>query len=416
MEDISLWMLIFAGGAVGLLGVFLAASERELKKTRREVETLVARLGNSPKIVTLDNPVEPQPVDYNAATVAAAKDQEQNERVASLSSDLEASRKSAEELRSQSNYLKSSQVEILELRAINQQLEGEISHLKGELQSAESRVNAARDDGQDAANDRAKLESVIADMQNQLEAHRMRGEELAAARQRLAEYESRETIHIDEQKNAQAQIRGLQQELCAAKEQAQNLHAAHDRVTEMERLYQQAKNEIRHLEEECSRWQERVGGGDDQKRRGALLRQQLDELQSKQAALIERHRQFQNDLTAAIRLLEVPPDGLGGASAPRASSLETEARSTPMWSPTGKPLGRKPEQEPPAKAGARVEGAMADADTDALSNGNGGNHEIHAESASSAISTDMNPMIPAIDPSSTMIAGRRRRRFGIFPA
>jgi chromosome segregation ATPase len=416
MEDISLWMLIFAGGAVGLLGVFLAASERELKKTRREVETLVARLGNSPKIVTLDNPVEPQPVDYNAATAAAAKEQELQDRIANLTSELEASRNSVEEFRSQRDLLKSDHVELLELRAINQQLEGEISHLKGELQSAESRVNAARDDGQDAANDRAKLESVIADMQNQLEAHRMRGEELAAARQRLAEYESRETIHIDEQKNAQAQIRGLQQELFAAKEQAQNLHAAHDRVTEMERLYQQAKNEIRHLEEECSRWQERVGGGDDQKRRGALLRQQLDELQSKQAALIERHRQFQNDLTVAIRLLEVPPDGLGEASAPRASSLETEARSTPMWSPTGKPLGRNPEQEPPAKAGARVEGAMADADTDALSNGNGGNHEIHAESASSAISTDMNPMIPAIDPSSTMIAGRRRRRFGIFPA
>jgi len=26
------------------------------------------------------------------------------------------------------------------------------------------------------------------------------------------------------------------------------------------------------------------------------------------------------------------------------------------WSPTGKPVGRNPEQEPPAKAGARVEG------------------------------------------------------------
>ncbi len=28
-----------------------------------------------------------------------------------------------------------------------------------------------------------------------------------------------------------------------------------------------------------------------------------------------------------------------------------------MWSPTGKPVGRNPEREPPAKAGARVEGS-----------------------------------------------------------
>jgi len=330
-------MLIFAGGAIGLLGVFLSASERELKKTRREVETLAARLENSPQIVTLDNPVEAQPIDSNAATAAAAKDQEIDDRIAYLTSELEASRKSSEESRSQRDLLKSEHVELLELRAINQQLEGEISHLKGDLQSAESRVNAALDDGQDAANERVKLQAVIADLQNQLEMHRVGGEDLAAARQRLADYESRESIHIDEQKNAQEQITALQQELFAAKEEAQNFHAANDRVTEMERLYRQAKNDIRNLEEECSRWQERVGGGDDQRRRSALLRQQLDELQSKQAALIERHRQFQNDLTTAIRLLEFPPDGLGEVSAPRTLPTETEARPFPMWSPTASP-------------------------------------------------------------------------------
>ncbi|MDP2604397.1 MAG: hypothetical protein Q8S00_17700 [Deltaproteobacteria bacterium] len=388
MEDISLWMLIFAGGAIGLLGVFLAASERELKKTRREVEALVAQVENSQKIVTLDNPAEAHPIDSNAATAVPPNEQELQDKIAYLTGELETSQRSAEELRSQRDHLKGSQVEVLELRAINQQLEGEISHLKGELQSAQSHVNAAQDDGQNAANDRMQLQAVIADLQNQLDMHRVGEEELAAARQRLADYESRESIHIEEQKSAQGQIDTLQQELFAAKEDAQNFHAAHDRVTEMERLYQEAKNEIRNLEEECSRWQERVGAGDDQRRRGAMLRQQLDELQSKQAALIERHRQFQNDLTATIRLMEVAPDRIDEASTPPAFPTENEAWLFPM--------------------------TMAPADTDALGNGNGVNHEIHTESDSSAISTDMNPMIPEIDPSSTMKAGRRRRRFGIF--
>ena len=390
MEDISLWMLIFAGGAIGLLGVFLAASERELKKTRREVEALVARFENSPKIVTLDDPAESQPVDSVAVVGSSTTDQELYGKIAYLTSELETSRRSAEELRSQRDHLKSSQVETVELQTTNQQLEREVAHLKGQLQSAESRFSAALGEGQDAANDRTKLESEIADLKSQLEMHRVGREELAAARQRLADFESRESIHFDEQKNAQGQIEALQQELFAAKEEAQNLHAAHDRVTEMERLYQQAKNEIRNLEAECSRWQESASDGDDQKRRGAMLRHQLDELLNKQAALIERHRQFQNDLAAAVRLTEVPPDGLGEASARQTLSAETEARPFPM--------------------------GMANANIDAPSSGNGGNHEIHTDSSSSAVSTDMSPMIPAIDPSSTMIAGQQRRRFGIFPA
>ena len=376
MEDISLWMLISAGGAIGLLGIFLAASERELKKTRREVEALVAQLENNPRTITLDNPVESQPVDSVAVVGASAKDQEFHDKIAYLTSELETSRRSAEELRSQRDHLKSSQVEILELRAANQQLEGEIAHLKGQLQSAESRFSAALDEGQDAANDRTKLDSEIAELKSQLEASQVQIGELEIARQQLANFESRETIHKNEQKNAEAQIAVLRQEFFAAKEQVQELHATHDRMAELERLYQNAKHEIRHLEEERSHWQERSGGGDDQRRRGAMLRQQLDELQSKQAALIERHRQFQNDLAAATQLLEVPPDCISNASAPPALPAET----------------------------------------DVLGNGNGANHEIHAESGSSAISTDMNPMIPVIDPSSTMLAGRRKRRFGIFPA
>ena len=390
MEDISLWVLIFAGGAIGLLGVFLAASERELKKTRREVEALVAQLENSPKIITLDNPAESQPVDCVAVVGASAKDQELHDKIAYLTSELETSRRSAEELRSQRDHLKSSQVEILELRAANQQLEGEIAHLKGQLQSAESHVSAALGEGQNAANDRTKLECEIADLKSQLEASQVQIGELEGARQQLADFESRETIHRNEQKNAEAQIAVLRQELFAAKEQVQELHATHDRMAELERLYQNAKHEIRQLEEERSHWQERLAGDDDQRRRGAMLRQQLDELLSKQAALIERQQQFQNDLAVAVRLTEIPPAGIGDASVPLALPTENEARSFPM--------------------------VMAKVNIDAPSDGDGGNHEVHTDSSSSAVNTDMTPMIPAINPSNTIITGRRKRRFGIFPA
>ncbi len=40
MENIFVWLLIFAGAAIALLGLFLVASERELKNKRLELERL----------------------------------------------------------------------------------------------------------------------------------------------------------------------------------------------------------------------------------------------------------------------------------------------------------------------------------------------------------------------------------------
>jgi hypothetical protein len=75
----------------------------------------------------------------------------------------------------------------------------------------------------------------------------------------------------------------------------------------------------------------------------------------------------QNDLAAAVRLTEVRPDGIGDASVPPALPTEDEACSFPT--------------------------VMAKANIDAPSNGNGGNHEIHTDSGSSAVTTDISPMI-----------------------
>src|SRR5687767_11067195 len=48
MDSLLVWVVIFAGAALSLLGVFLVASERELKVKRLELEELLARLKNAP--------------------------------------------------------------------------------------------------------------------------------------------------------------------------------------------------------------------------------------------------------------------------------------------------------------------------------------------------------------------------------
>jgi chromosome segregation ATPase len=386
MEDLSLWMLISAGGAIGLLGVFLSASERELKKTRREVEGLVAQLEAAPKIITLDNPVEPQPMEVIAPTGLTAQDQHLRDQIASLTGELETSRRAAEELRSQRDHLKNSHSEMFDLRASQQQLEAEITHLKSQLQSAESRTSAAMGEERDAANDKLRLQGEIDDLRSQLETSRAQVEELETARRRLADFESRETIYWDEQKNAEAQIAALRQELVAAKERVQELHAMQNRVAELERVYEESKNKNAQLEEERSRWQERVASGDDQRRRSAMLRELMDALQKTQVALIEKHRQFQDDLFTAARLLEVTPDGMAEGSAPTA--IQTHLFPFMAESPRG--------------VGSRDNG--------------GNNDEVYLGDGPVDEGTEVNGAIPANGESSAATAPKRKRRFGIFPA
>jgi len=308
MEDLSLWMLITAGGAIGLLGVFLSASERELKKTRREVEAMVAQLEAAPKMITLDDPVEPQPMDVVAPTGLTAQDQDLSDKIASLTSDLEASRRTVEELRRERDRLQLSEAEFFDLRASHQQLQAEIVHLKEQLQAGESRAGAAAD----AADDRQKLHSEIADLKSQLETSQAKGRELEIARQRLAEFESRQTFDKEQQLKLEAQYATAQQELAAAKETLDAVGAAGDRVAELERLYQGAQEENRRLEQEMIAWRERLAGADQQRRRYAMMRQQLDELQSKHGSLLEGQRRFQEDLAGALRLLELSTDGGAG--------------------------------------------------------------------------------------------------------
>ena len=49
MDNLFVWIVMFAGAAIALLGMFLVASEKELKVKRREIEGLLTRLENVPE-------------------------------------------------------------------------------------------------------------------------------------------------------------------------------------------------------------------------------------------------------------------------------------------------------------------------------------------------------------------------------
>src|SRR5512141_3168249 len=96
MEDIFVWMLVFAGAIIGLLGTFLVASERELKKKRNEAQDLADRI-NAAQNITGEAQAA-QPAESASTTALLAKNQELSDEVASLSNRLQLNQTRSEAL------------------------------------------------------------------------------------------------------------------------------------------------------------------------------------------------------------------------------------------------------------------------------------------------------------------------------
>jgi hypothetical protein len=91
----------------------------------------------------------------------------------------------------------------------------------------------------------------------------------------------------EEQDKLKAQIADLQRELDTGKEKVQELDATCERLAEMERVCQELREKNRRLEEEISRWQERLVESEETQTQVSTLRQELVELQAQQVAVSE---------------------------------------------------------------------------------------------------------------------------------
>src|SRR5919108_4912806 len=124
----NFWLLIFAGGTIGLLGTFLFTSERELGKKRREIEYFRrqhAENAGGPAI-------ESQPSE--AQSELAAKNQQLIEQIASLTGRLEESQRMTKELEAERHRL-------LTARSENDELQKIVANLQSRLQASEARFS-----------------------------------------------------------------------------------------------------------------------------------------------------------------------------------------------------------------------------------------------------------------------------------
>src|SRR4029434_5751789 len=274
METLYVWLFIFAGATMIVLGIFLLASERELRKQQCEINWL--RRDHRPS--------EPQGSETHPSPELMTRNKQLIEKISSLSSELEESKRMMEDLQSERHQrvsdselkqqLQASQgtIEKLEAEQLrlasvyfeNQRLRDEIANLQNQLQTSEVQL------GESAWQNReveryAQLQNETVELKRQAEEGQATARELEAVQEQLGAVESREMILKVQQHMLEVQIENLQRAVFMEKQAVQELDATSERLAGMERVCQELREENRRLEDDISRLQVRPaaanGGG-----------------------------------------------------------------------------------------------------------------------------------------------------------
>lgn len=372
MEDMFVWMLVFAGATIGLLGTFLISSERELKKKRREADELAARINADQSAHDESHP--PQPAETEPATDLIARNKELADEVASLSNRLQLNQATSEALAAVQHELTASQLENAELRKSNQQLQDENALAKSQLDISHTELGQSRNEHQDVAARYAQFERENANLRDELEQSRCKILALENTQARWGDIESRESLTKEQQQRLESEIAELNKELIAGRERLQELETTRAQLQESETLRKQFVDDNQRLQQEISRWQERLADSEEQRRQLSAVRHNLEALKTKQAAVNESHRQLQEELDALARFVDTSE-----------SVRDTASRLTIS-------------------------------ETASTSNGQDNfRSELNRGDVTAEPSTPFSAPTPSLAPETANAPGAKRRRFGIFP-
>ena len=232
METLLAWLLMFAAAAMIVLGILLLAAERELRKQRGELEKLRRNHRIRAIIGQLCPTSEAQGSETQPSAELTTRNKELIEKISSLSSELEESKRMVEELQCEQRQLVSageleqqlqaSQETIKALEAEqqrlgginfeNQQLREEIKNLRNQLQTSESLLNTTASQYKEVADRDLQLESDLAESRQQMDKLTMKNNELLEMINSLSSQLAASEQIVEELRTLQDHMPGIQSE------------------------------------------------------------------------------------------------------------------------------------------------------------------------------------------------------------
>ena len=319
MKSLFVWIVLFAGAAIALLGVFLGAAEKELKKKRQELNLLLAKLeGAATQTVAPMLALNSLNGDGEEVNGFQARNQEIDRYLAPATAKLAAGDLTAEEFALAQRNVEIAQANAQWLQSTNDQLKGELDELKRRLQTSESHLQIATSQPHNGDDRQGALENEIAELQQQLAENRSKIRELKNIEHKLANVDAIEMHHREEIHGFEVKIAELENGMSG---QVNDIESLIQRLADAERIQQTMRDDRLGIEQELARWQARAANAEAHSRQLAALQEPFAKLLAKQALLEERQREYQEALGQFAELV-VSSDG---ASAPLAGYDEFHA-------------------------------------------------------------------------------------------
>src|SRR6185436_13297681 len=179
MDTMFVMIIMGAGVAVALLGMFLLASERELKAKKRDIEILLDKLENTSQTSVLTQNIQSEAEHPEVAELRAQNRALQNQ-LAALTEALEQSRGAAADLQASQRMDANSQIEKQELNAANERLSREVHELRSRLAAGEAQSQSASASSHEEAT--ARMQAQINDLRRAIQEKDIKLSELESAR------------------------------------------------------------------------------------------------------------------------------------------------------------------------------------------------------------------------------------------
>ncbi|HEX7228497.1 MAG TPA: SH3 domain-containing protein [Candidatus Binatia bacterium] len=240
MDGTITWMLVLAGATVALLGAFLVVSEKELRKKRREVASLAAKLSRP-------------------NTDLVSGDYQNN--LAKLEN---ANKELQEQLSALSIRLQSAGHEVAQLETEKRQLEVSNQKLNDDAVALRQQLNSVTLANEEYHIERAAFDDQLASIGNELKSTSAK---LEQAETRIEELENvgvpsapstSERSLIESRTEFEISLKALQRELADNVDKLQAFDSVKRQLVDLEQKYDTALLENRQLQQEITRWQERV--------------------------------------------------------------------------------------------------------------------------------------------------------------
>jgi hypothetical protein len=277
MDGTITWMLVFAGATVALLGAFLVASEKELRKKRREVASLAAKLSR-------------------ANTAIVADDYQNN-----LGKFENANKELKEQLSALTSRLDSTEHEFAQLETEKRQLEVSNQKLNDDAAALRQQLNSVSQANEEYQIERAAFDEQLASIGSELKSTTAN---LEQAKKRIEELEnvgipsalsSAERSVTESRIEFDNKLKALQRELADNDDKLQAFDTVKRQLLDLEHRYDKALHDNRQLQQEITRHQERLSSDEAPQRDFGIIRQQMNE-SSLQSDISDDQAQMQFDM------------------------------------------------------------------------------------------------------------------------